>query len=123
MPSMLARIWGWVSCLVRRTPRQLSLPFATPVAPATPRSEGSGSDPQELAADLEAVADACQKAGEFSRSDIAKATGLGADVVKRRLNVLLDMGWIERKKHGNYRWKGRVFWKAARGGGNPPPQG
>ena len=42
-------------------------------------------------------------------------TGLGVDVVKRRLNVLLDMGWIEREKHGNYRWKGRVFWKAGRG--------
>jgi hypothetical protein len=111
--SMLAMIWDWISGLVRRAPRQPPLPFATPVAPGTPRSEGGGPDPQELAADLEAVADACKKAQEFSRSDIAKATGLGVDVVKRRLNVLLDMGWIEREKHGNYRWKGRVFWKAA----------
>ena len=66
--------------------------------------------PHELAADLEAVAKACEQVVVFSRSDIAKATGLGVDVVKRRLNVLLDMGWIEREKHGNYRWKGRVFW-------------
>ena len=123
MPSMLARIWGWVSGLVRRTPRQPSLPFATPVLPVPPRPEVSGSDPHELAADLDAVANACKKAGEFSRSEIAKATDLGVDVVKRRLNVLLDMGWIEREKHGNYRWKGRVFWRAGRGGENPPPQG
>ena len=123
MPSMFASIWGWVSGLVRRTPRQPSLPFATPLAPATPQSEGSGADPHKLAADLEAVANACKKAGEFSRSDIAKATGLGVDVVKRRLNVLLDMGWIEREKLGNYRWKGRVFWRAGPGGGNQPPQG
>ena len=77
--------------------------------------------PHELAADLEAVAKACKKAGEFSRSDIAKATGLGVDVVKRRLNVLIDMGWIGREKHGNYRWKGRVFWKAGQGGANLAP--
>ncbi len=122
MPSMLAKIWGWVSDFVRRTPRQPSLPFATPMAPDTPRSEWSGSDPHELAADLEAAAKACEKMGEFSRSSIAKTTGLGVDVVKRRLNVLMNMGWIEREKHGNYRWKGRVFWKTGQGGGNPPSQ-
>ena len=77
--------------------------------------------PHELAADLEAVAKACEKAVVFSRSDIAKATGLGIDVVKRRLNVLIDMGWIGREKHGNYRWKGRVFWKAGQGGANLAP--
>ena len=90
---------------------------------AATQEEGGGWDPHELATDLETVAGACAKAGEFSRSNIAKATGLGVDVVKRRLNVLLDMGWIEREKHGNYRWKGRVFWRTGRGGENPPPQG
>ena len=114
MPSMLARIWRWVAGLVRRAPHQPPLPFSTPVAPSAPRSGEGGLDPQELAADLEAVAKACEEAEEFSRSAVAKATGLGVDVVKRRLQVLLDMGWIEREKHGNYRWKGRVFWKGAR---------
>ena len=116
MPSILARIWGWVSGLVRRQPRQPSLPFATPMALPMTRSEGGGVDSHELAADLEAVAKTCEKVGEFSRSSIARETGLGVDVVKRRLNVLLDMGWIEREKHGNYRWKGRVFWKSGKGG-------
>ncbi|MCX5797619.1 MAG: hypothetical protein NTY77_19180 [Elusimicrobia bacterium] len=105
-----AGLAGW-----RRAPRQPSLPFPTPVAPPAPLADG-GSDPHELAADLEAVAKACERAGEFSRSDITKATGLGVDVVKRRINVLLDMGWIEREKHGNYRWKGRLFWDGGRGG-------
>ena len=112
-----AGLVGW-----RRAPHQPTLPFATPLALAAPRSDG-GVDPHELAADLEAVAKACEKAAEFSRSDIAKRTGLGVDVVKRRLNVLLDMGWIERAKHGNYRWQGRIFWTAgqSRSEGNPAP--
>ncbi len=112
-----AGLVGW-----RRAPRQPTLPFSTPVAPASPRAD-RGADPHELAADLEAVAKACEKAAEFSRSEITKATGLGVDVVKRRLNVLLDMGWIERAKHGDYRWKGRIFWTAgqSRSEGNPAP--
>jgi hypothetical protein len=119
MTSLLAKIWDWVSGLVRRAPRQPTLPFATPV-PAAPSSEGGAMAPHELAADLEAVVGACEKLKEFSRSSIAKATGLGIDVVKRRLNVLLDMGWIERERHGGYRWKGRVFWKE-RGGAEKTP--
>jgi hypothetical protein len=108
--TVLSRIWGWVSGVFRRAPRQPPLPFSTPVAPAGPSPEPGGLDPHALAADLEEVAKACAEAEEFSRADIAKATGLGVDVAKRRLGVLLDMGWIEREKHGRYRWKGRAFW-------------
>lgn len=100
--DFLARLVGW-----RRAPRQQSLPLGVAVKHA---ETAGGVDPHELAADLEAVAQAGEKAVEFSRADITKATGLGVDVVKRRLQVLLEMGWIEREKHGNYRWKGRVFW-------------
>lgn len=100
--DLLARLTGW-----RRAPRQQTLPLGLKVRPADLQG---GADPHELAADLEAVARACEKAEEFSRSDIIKATKLGVDVVKRRLNVLLDMGWIERAKRDGYRWKGRVFW-------------
>ncbi|MBI5239252.1 MAG: hypothetical protein HY926_02160 [Elusimicrobia bacterium] len=100
--DFLAGLAGW-----RRAPRQQTLPLGLRVRPADLQG---GVDPHELAADLEAVARACEKAGEFSRSDIVKRTGLGKDVVKRRLTVLLELGWIEREKHGNYRWKGRVFW-------------
>ena len=103
--DFLARLVGW-----RRAPRQQSLPLGV----AVKHSEAQGGpDQHELAADLEAVAKACEDAAEFSRADIAKATKLGIDVVKRRLQVLLEMGWIEREKHGNYRWKGRVFWEGA----------
>jgi hypothetical protein len=93
-----------------RTPHQPTLPFPTPVKPPALPSEGGAAGPHELAADLEAVAAACEKAEAFSRGDIVKTTRLGVDVVKRRLNVLLDMGWIEREKHGDYRWKGRSYW-------------
>lgn len=104
--DFLADLVGW-----RRAPRQQSLPLGV----AVKHTEAAGGvDPHELAADLEAVARACEKAEGFSRSDIVKRTGLGKDVVKRRLTVLLEMGWIEREKHGNYRWKGRVFWGGRR---------
>jgi hypothetical protein len=103
--SVLDFLAGW-----RRAPRQQSLPLGVAVKHAEP---GGGVDPHELAADLEAVARACEKAGGFSRSDIVKRTKLGKDVVKRRLQVLLELGWIEREKYGNYLWKGRVFWEGA----------
>ncbi len=93
---------------LRRSPRQQHLPLGLKVAHDEP---GGGPAAHALAADLEAVASACEKAEAFSRADIVKRTGLGIDVVKRRLNVLLDMGWIERAKHGDYRWKGRVYWE------------
>ena len=102
--------WRSLASLWRDELRQPTLPFESHVLRQTPAAQRGGLDPHELAADLEAVAKACERAVEFSRSDIAKATGLGVDVVKRRLNALLDLGWIGREKHGDYRWKGRVFW-------------
>jgi len=114
--GLAARLLGW-----RRAPHQPTLPFSTPVTPAAPKAGEGAVNPHELAADLEAVAAACEKAVEFSRADIVQATGLGVDVVKRRFNVLMDMGWIERAKHSNYHWKGRVFWQGGQGRGQADP--
>ncbi|MCX5795702.1 MAG: hypothetical protein NTY77_09435 [Elusimicrobia bacterium] len=79
-------------------------PIPSPPPAEDDRTPDDGSDDSQ--GDLDAVAAACKAAGEFSRSDIMKATGLGADAAKRRLGVLLRRGWIERIMFGRYRWKG-----------------
>ncbi|MCX5795088.1 MAG: hypothetical protein NTY77_06315 [Elusimicrobia bacterium] len=89
-------------------------PGQDPATPAPPPAEGGQTPDDGSDSDLEAVAAACEQAGEFSRADIVGATGMNPDRVKRKLDELLRRGWIERIKFGRYRWKGRHFWKGRR---------
>ena len=72
-----------------------------------PEAEDEGQDGGSRSENMEIVAAACERAGEFGLAEIAGATDLHYRAVTHWVEVMTRLGWIEKVSYGRYRWKGR----------------
>jgi hypothetical protein len=85
-------------------------PGPQPPASDAPPSHGgrSADDGAGRGEKFDSVAAACEQAGEFGLADIDAATGLGYETVRHWVGVLIAKHWVEKVRHGKYRWLGRA---------------